>query len=165
MGADRCDRRDILEYALDLVEPAGYSAKQYMLSAVFRAYSGGIAMRFKRTGLIVVLSLLFMQTSVLAHHALQAQFDMKRTITLTGAVTKIDWRNPHVRLYLEVKGESKTVTWELYMASPNQQLMNGWKIDTYRRGDQVSVDAYPARDGSRVGFAKKVIAVSGRHPL
>ena len=106
--------------------------------------------------------MLVVQTVALAHHALQAQFDMKQTITLTGAVTKIDWSNPHVRLYLEVKGESKTVTWELYMASPNQQIMNGWKIDTYRRGDYVSVDAYPARDRPSAGFAKKVTAVSGR---
>ena len=119
-------------------------------------------MRFKRAVLIVVVSLLVVQTAALAHHALQAQFDMKKMITLTGAVAKIDWSNPHVRLYLEVKGESKTVTWELYMASPNQQIMNGWKIDTYRRGDHVSIDAYPARDGSRAGFAKKVTAVSGR---
>jgi Family of unknown function (DUF6152) len=119
-------------------------------------------MRFKRAVLIVVLTLLLVPTAVLAHHALQTQFDMQRTITLTGAVAKMDWSNPHVRLYLEVKGESKTVTWELYMASPNQQMMNGWKIDTYRRGDRVSVDAYPARDGSSVGFAKKVTAVSGR---
>jgi len=117
-------------------------------------------MTFK-PAVLIAMSLLFVQTIALAHHALQAQFDMKQTITLTGAVTKIDWSNPHVRLYLEVKGERKNETWELYMASPNQQLMNGWKIDTYRRGDHVSVDAYPARDGSRVGFAKKVTAVAG----
>ena len=116
-------------------------------------------MRFKRAVLIMVVSLLFVQTSALAHHALQAQFDMKRTITLTGAVTRIDWSNPHVRLYLEVKGESKTVTWELYMASPNQQLMNGWKIDTYRRGDLVRVEAYPARNGSNVAYGRAVTAL------
>jgi hypothetical protein len=117
-------------------------------------------MRSKRAILIACASLLFVPAAVLAHHALQAQFDMNQTITLTGAVTKMDWSNPHVRLYLEVKDEKKTVTWELYMGSPNQQLMNGWRIDTYRRGDRVSVEAYPARDGSSVGFAKKVAVVS-----
>src|SRR5271154_2587620 len=117
-------------------------------------------MRSERANLIAGISLLLVPTMVLAHHALQAQFDMKQTIILTGAVTKMDWSNPHVRLYVEVKNESKSVTWELYLASPNQQIMNGWKIDTYRRGDHVSVDAYPARDGSRVGFAKKVRAIS-----
>jgi len=119
-------------------------------------------MKSERAVLIACVSLLLGPAVVLAHHALQAQFDMKRTITLTGAVTKMDWSNPHVRLYIEVKGESEPVTWELYLASPNQQIMNGWKIDTYRRGDHVSVDAYPARDGSHVGFAKKVTPVSGR---
>ncbi len=114
-----------------------------------------------KLAVLIVSILLLVPTAVLAHHALETQFDMQRTITLTGAVRKMDWSNPHVRLYLEVKGQNKTVTWELYMASPNQQMMNGLKIDTFRRGDHVSVDAYPARDGSTVGFAKKVTAVSG----
>jgi hypothetical protein len=118
-------------------------------------------MRLKRAFLIAGASLLFVPTAVLAHHALQAQFDLRQTITLAGAITKMDWSNPHVRLYLAVRDEGKTVNWELYLGSPNQQLLNGWKIDTYRRGDQVSVDAYPARDGSHVAFAKKVTAVSG----
>jgi hypothetical protein len=111
-------------------------------------------MRFTRTGFKVLVSLLSVQTAVLAHHALQTQFDISRTITLSGEISKIDWSNPHVRLYLEVKGKSETMTWELYMASPNQQMLNGWKIDTYRPGDHVSVDVYPARDGSSVGYAK-----------
>jgi hypothetical protein len=119
-------------------------------------------MRSNRAVLIAGVSLLLVPAAVLAHHALDSQFDTKQTITLTGAVTKMDWSNPHVRLYVEVKDDSKRVTWELYMGSPNQQLMNGWKIDTYRRGDHVSVDAYPAKDGSSVGFARKVTAVSGR---
>jgi hypothetical protein len=119
-------------------------------------------MRSKQAILLASVSLLLVPTAVLAHHALQTQFDMQRTITLTGAITKMDWSNPHVRLYLEVKDESKTVNWELYLGSPNQQILNGWKIDTYRRGDRVSVDAYPARDGSRVGFARKIVAASGR---
>ena len=113
-------------------------------------------MRLVRTVPQVLVSLLAVQTVMLAHHALQTQFDLSRTITLTGEVTKIDWSNPHVRLYLEVKDKSKTVTWELYMASPNQQMLNGWKIDTYRRGDHVSITFYPARNGSSVGFAKVV---------
>ena len=119
-------------------------------------------MRSKRAILIAGVSLLLVPTAVLAHHALQTQFDMQRTISLTGAVTKMDWSNPHVRLYLEVKDQSKTVNWELYLGSPNQQIINGWKIDTYRRGDHVSVDTYPARDGSSVGFARKVATASGR---
>ena len=65
-----------------------------------------IPMRTKRAVLMAGMSLLLVPTAVLAHHALQAQFNMKQTITLTGAVTKMDWSNPHVRLYLDVKDES-----------------------------------------------------------
>jgi Family of unknown function (DUF6152) len=119
-------------------------------------------MRSKRATLVAGVSLLLVPTALFAHHTLQAQFDTQRTITLTGAVTKMDWSNPHVRLYLEVKDQNKTANWELYLGSPNQQIMNGWKIDTYRRGDHVRVDAYPARDGSTVGFAKKIAVASGR---
>lgn len=111
---------------------------------------------FRRRVLNIMVGLISVQAIVLAHHSLQRQFDVNRTITLHGEVKKIDWSNPHVRLYLQVKAESKTKTWELYMASPNQQMMNGWKIDTYRPGDHVSIDVYPARDGSNVGYAQKV---------
>ena len=116
-------------------------------------------MRAKRAVLMVGLSLPFVPTVVLAHHGLAKQFDTRKTITLTGAVGKIDWSNPHVRLYLEVKDGSNTVTWEVDMGSPNQQMMNGWKIDTFRRGDRVAVDVYPARDGSNVGYGSKVTAL------
>ena len=128
-----------------MVDPVGYSA--------------AIAMRSRRTLLWAGVSLLFMPAAMLAHHGLAAQFDTGKTITLTGAVTKIDWSNPHVRLYIEVKDESNTVTWEVDMGSPNIQMMNGWKIDTYRRGDLVKVDVYPARNGSHVGYGKKVTAL------
>ena len=108
---------------------------------------------------MAALSLLFVPTVVLAHHGLETQFDTKRTITLIGAVAKIDWSNPHVRLYIDVKDVDKTVTWEMDMGSPNLQMMNGWKIDTYKRGDQVKVVAYPAKDGSNVGYGRKVSAL------
>jgi hypothetical protein len=116
-------------------------------------------MKSKLAVLLAGMSLLFAPMSVLAHHALQAQFDTQKTITLTGEVTKIDWSNPHVRLYMDVKGDSSTVTWELDMGSPNLQLMKGWKIDSYKRGDNVRVVAYPARDGSSVAYGKTITSL------
>jgi hypothetical protein len=114
-------------------------------------------MRSRRA--VLIAGLLFAPTAALAHHGLEAQFDTKKTITLVGAIAKIDWSNPHVRLYLEVKGESNTVTWEVDLGSPNLQMMKGWKIDTYRRGDRVKVDLYPAKDGSNVGYGRRVTAL------
>src|SRR5271163_4145276 len=101
-------------------------------------------MRPKPAALIVGLSLLCAAPAVFAHHQLEARFDTKRTIVLIGEVARIDWSNPHVRLYMEVKDQSGTVTWEVDLGSPNKQMMNGWKIDTYRRGDRVRADVYPA---------------------
>ena len=116
-------------------------------------------MKSKRAFLLAGVRLLFAPTAIFAHHGLDAQFDTKKTIVLTGAVTKIDWSNPHVRLYLEVKDQNNTATWEVDMGPPNLQLIKGWKIDTYRRGDLVRVDAYPARDGSNVGYGRTVTAL------
>ena len=106
--------------------------------------------------MLASLSLLAAPTAVLAHHGLEGQFNTQKTITLTGTVSRLDWSNPHVRLYLDVKDDSKTVTWELNMGSPNRQMMSGWKIDTYKHGDRVKVEANPARDGSNVAYARKV---------
>lgn len=116
-------------------------------------------MRSKRTLLIAGVSLLLMSSTALAHHSLDAQFNTKETIVLTGAVKNMDWSNPHVRLYVEVRNESHTAIWEVDMGSPNLQLMAGWKIDTYRRGDVVRVEAFPARNGSNVAYGKNVTRV------
>lgn len=118
-------------------------------------------MRSKRGLLIAAVSLLLLPTAVLAHHALEAQFNTRKTIELTGAVKKIDWSNPHVRLYIDVRDKSNTVIWEVDMGSPNLQLMAGWRIDTYRRGDLVRVDAYPARNGSNLAYGTKVTRLPG----
>jgi|SRR6185503_2414186 hypothetical protein len=106
---------------------------------------------------ILGLALLMAAAPAFAHHALAATYDTHQSILLKGTVTKIDWENPHVHLYLQAmdKGASDS-GWEFEMGSPNLLLLNGWKIDTFRRGDHVVVTAYPARDGTRLGYASKV---------
>ena len=105
------------------------------------------------TGFLLLLA----AAPVLAHHSVAAKYDTRQSITLRGTVTKITWDNPHVRLYLQAadKGASEA-GWEFELGSPNLQILNGWKIDTFRRGDHVVVTAYPARDGSKFGYATKV---------
>jgi hypothetical protein len=94
---------------------------------------------------------------LLAHHALASEFKLNQTVALTGTVTKIEWSNPHARLYLEAKSENGDVmNWDFQMASPNLLTLRGWKIDTVRRGDRVTVEAYPARDGSNRAYATRV---------
>lgn len=93
-----------------------------------------------------------------AHHALAAEYDLNRSITVTGTVAKVEWANPHVRLYLNTNGSGAAgaMHWELEMASPNLLYLSGLKIDSLRIGDQVTIRAHPARDGSNLGYAEKI---------
>jgi hypothetical protein len=114
------------------------------------------ALRSKSAALIAGLSLVFTPTLLPAHHALDKEFDTKKMIALTGSVTKVEWSNPHVRLFLDVQDRDRAGNWELDMGSPNIQMMNGWRIDTYRPGDRVTVIAYPARNGTMLAYGSKI---------
>lgn len=107
--------------------------------------------------LIACAALLAPAIPVSAHHALSAQYNTARPITVKGTVKKVAWMNPHAHLYVYTKdGVSVVMNWDLEMASPNLLFLNGWKIDSFRPGDRVSVEIYPARDGSDRGYATRV---------
>jgi uncharacterized protein DUF6152 len=93
---------------------------------------------------------------VFAHHSLEAAYNPHETVTLDGTVTKVDWSNPHVHFFIDVKNGNDVVNWQVELGSPGAQILRGWKIDTVRPGDRVIVSAYRARDGSNVGFAKNM---------
>jgi hypothetical protein len=83
--------------------------------------------------------------------------------TLHGAVTKVEWTNPHARFYVDVKDESGKVTnWNLELASPNALRRLGWTRDFLKVGTEVTVDAVLAKDGSNMASAKSVILADGR---
>lgn len=115
-------------------------------------------MRFTMRVLLLVAGLAVGAGSALGHHSLSQQFDLMRSITLRGTVTRVDWANPHVRLYLDTNesGSSDVLHWELEMSSPNLLIMQGIRIDNLRRYDRITVTAYPARDGSNFGYAQKI---------
>ena len=107
--------------------------------------------------LIAGIGILAAAAPILAHHSLAAKYDTRQSILMKGTVTKISWENPHVRLYLQAEDKAAPdAGWEFELGSPNLQIQNGWRLDTFRRGDHVMVTAYPARDGSRFGYASKV---------
>ena len=118
-------------------------------------------MKTQRFVLSAAVSLLLAAIPIYAHHRLELVYDQNRPIILKGTVTKLDWSNPHVRLYIDGKEDrgnelGSQMNWNLEMGSPNSLLRTGWKIDTFRRGDHVTVNVYPARDGSSLGYATKV---------
>ena len=114
-------------------------------------------MRFMRCALFLTAAILAGARPTLAHHALASKYDLNRSVTVTGTVTKVEWGNPHVRVYLNTGSSATDVRhWELELASPNLLYLGGLKIDSLRIGDQVTVSAHPARDGSNEGYAQKI---------
>ena len=100
---------------------------------------------------------------VLAHHSGAAEFDSTKKIDLTGTVTKMDWVNPHAHFFIDVKGpDGKVVNWNLELASPSILIRNGWRKDSVKEGDVVTVTGSQARDGSNLGIAQTIIFPDGR---
>ena len=92
----------------------------------------------------------------LAHHSFSAEFDGSKLIELKGVVTRIEWTNPHVYFYLDVKDDKgNTTNWGCEAASPGSLHRQGWNRDSLKVGDQVIVGGYPARDGSKLADAQK----------
>ena len=114
-------------------------------------------MKAKRLGWLAAAGLLLAAMPVFAHHSFAAQYDETALVTLTGKVTKMTWRNPHVILNVDVKGESGQVAnWQMEMGSPNILMQQGWKLDSLKPGDQVTVSGFRAKDGSNLANARRV---------
>ena len=98
-----------------------------------------------------------------AHHAVSVEFDPGQRLTFDGVVTKVDWSNPHVYFYADIKErDGKSANWAFEAAGPNQLARFGWNRNSLKIGDRVIVIACPARGGARVASARSVIAASGR---
>ena len=92
-----------------------------------------------------------------AHHSFAAEFDANQPIKLTGTVTKVEWTNPHIWFFMDVKNQDGSVTnWGFEMAGTSQLLRAGWKRDSMKIGDVVTVDARRARDGTDHANAQNV---------
>jgi hypothetical protein len=99
----------------------------------------------------------------LAHHSGAAEFDSTKKIDLTGTVTKMEWVNPHAHFFIDVKGaDGKVTNWNLELASPSILIRNGWRKDSVKEGDTVTVTGSQARDGSNLGIAQTILFPDGR---
>jgi len=97
----------------------------------------------------------------LAHHSFAAEFDEKKPVSLTGTVTKVEWTNPHIWFFMDVKNSDGSVTnWGFEMGGTGQLVRAGWKRDTMKIGDVVTVEARRARDGSNNANAQTVVLAS-----
>ena len=113
--------------------------------------------------LLLVISLAVMSRQIEAHHSFAAEFDAAKPFKFAGAVTKVVWANPHAWLYVDVvdAATNKTTNWAVELNSPNALMRAGWKRDTLRAGDVITVEGSLAKDGSPTGNARSVTTSAG----
>ncbi len=99
---------------------------------------------------VIALASLFSAISVLAHHSVTAEFDSSKSFTVKATITKIEWVNPHIYMYADVKDESGTVTPYSFEGGPPGNLRRSGILKTmFNVGDVVTIEAYIAKDGSK----------------
>ncbi len=117
-----------------------------------------------KTILSIVLTII-LTTPLLAHHPFSVEYDGKKPVSLTGTVTKVEWENPHARLYMDVEDDTgKTQSWNFEMGSLSALHKAGWRKDTLKTGDTVTVDGWLARSPAKgyAGNMKTVWLADGR---
>ena len=113
--------------------------------------------------LCAVLAAIAVPSAMLAHHSFSAEFDAAKKITLNGVVTKVDWLNPHIFIYLDVKDDTGAVThWQCEGGPPNTLTRNGWSKNSIKPGDQLTIDGWLAKDNSKTCNARSVKLPSGK---
>ncbi len=99
--------------------------------------------------------------AVRAHHS-QSEFDLKARVEVEGTVTKLEWKSPHGRLYVDAKNaKGEVVSWNFELPSPNTLMRRGWTRDTLKAGDRVTVAGAPARNFPTIAVATSVKDAKG----
>jgi hypothetical protein len=116
-------------------------------------------------GLCLLACSLFLLPGVSwAHHSFGAEYDSDKPITLAGVVTKIEWTNPHIHFYMDVKdADGKVNNWKFEGYPPTVLSRTGWKHDlTMKVGDTITVFGWRARDGTNWGHSREVTFADGK---
>ena len=109
--------------------------------------------------------LLMAAMPVMAHHSFAAQFAGNKTVTLKGTVTKVEWMNPHIYFFIDVKDNSgKAASWAIEGGSPSGLYRYGWTKNSLKPGDDVTVEGFLARDGSNLANMS-VVTMAGKKVL
>jgi hypothetical protein len=102
-------------------------------------------------------------TSLWAHHSLAAEYDQKKPVSLTGTVTKLDWRNPHAWVYMDVKNSSGEIEkWQCELGSPNAMTRAGFNPESVKEGDEVTLNGILAKDASKTCSTRDLKSKDGR---
>ena len=122
----------------------------------------------RRAAASIALTLVFLTAAppAYSHHSFAAQYDAAKPITLTGKVTKVEWTNPHVYVYVDVRDDKtgEVVNWALEIGGgPNSLIRQGWSRDSLKTDDVINIEGSLARDGSRLASAQSIVlAATGK---
>lgn len=118
----------------------------------------GVTMRFV---VLTGAALILLTGSAIAHHSFAAQYDINQPVELTGAVTKVEWNNPHVYFYIDVLDEEsgRIENWAWEMGAPAVIQRSGWTRNSMKIGDLVTVEGSRAKNGDTHGNARSVVLV------
>ena len=123
---------------------------------------------FRAAVLALAASALVAVLPASAHHSFPAEYDASKAVTLTGKVTKVEWTNPHIFIYVDVPDEKtgNVVNWQLELGGPNSLLRLGWKRDSLKAGDIVTVEGSLARTVPNLANAKTItMTATGKRML
>ena len=118
-------------------------------------------------GGVIACGLLLSGAPASAHHSFAAEFDGDKKITLTGIVTKVEWTNPHVWFYVNVKDPNtgQVTNWGAEMGPPHGLQRRGWRQNTLKIGDSVTVAGSMAKNGAkRMNASKVTLTATGARP-
>ena len=116
--------------------------------------------------LLAVFILMAIAMSAFGHHSEAAEYDSTKPVKITGTIKKVEWQNPHVWFYVDVKDENgKVTTWGFSTSPPGMLLRRGITKDAFKIGAVINVEGAQARDGSNNASGRKVTFADGRNVL
>ena len=119
-------------------------------------------MRTKLAVALAALALVGLTVPVAAHHAVGAEYDASKVVKLTGKVSKVEWTNPHARIYFDVTEAGKVTTWNVELAARSALVRQGWTANSVKIGDTVTVEGSLARSGVAGVNARSVVLADGK---